>query len=273
MLYLNMLLNQFAFRIFGFLAHRDFGKKFLLKYNIKASKEQESQYRSLGLDRSLGLMKLNTVLYELYGRTYSETNGMWSEHLILFSAISESNYKIKTILEIGTFNGETTRILSLLFPNSSIETLDLPFNEIKNDHLYKYVTKNKELIKKRDQNLISLANVKFIEMNSLELIRSQEKYDLIWVDGDHSNPVVSIDIANAIRLLKPKGLSICDDVYLATSNLGKYGRSSAAFETLDKYAKAKVIKFTLLRKRIGFFYNSPKKFVKYLAIVAEPNNH
>jgi len=68
-------------------------------------------------------------------------------------------------------------------------------------------------------------------------------------------------------------LSICDDVYLATSNLGKYGRSSAAFETLDKYAKAKVIKFTLLRKRIGFFYNSPKKFVKYLAIVSEPNNH
>jgi hypothetical protein len=138
-----MLLNQFVFRIFGLLAHRDFGKKFLLKYNNKSSTEQDSHYLSLGLDRSLGLMKLNTALYRLYGRTYSETNGMWSEHLILFSAISESNYKIKTILEIGTFNGETTRILSLLFPNSSIETLDLPFNEIKNDHLYKYVTKNK----------------------------------------------------------------------------------------------------------------------------------
>jgi hypothetical protein len=107
-----MQLNQFVFRIFGFLAHRDFGKKFLLKYNIKTSKEQESQYLSLGLDRSLGLMKLNTTLNKLYDKTYLETNGMWSEHLILFSAISESNYNIEKILEIGTFKGETTRILS-----------------------------------------------------------------------------------------------------------------------------------------------------------------
>jgi predicted O-methyltransferase YrrM len=268
-----MKLNQFVFRIFGFLAHRDFGKKFLLKYNNKSSNEQDSRYLSLGLDRQLGLVKLNAILYKLHGKKYSETKGMWSEHLVLFSAISESNYNIETILEIGTFNGETTRILSSLFPNSSIETLDLPFNEIKNDYLYKYATKNKELIKERDQNLLPLKNVKFIEMNSLELIGNQVKYDLIWVDGDHSNPMVSIDIANAIRLLKPNGLSICDDIYLATSNLGKYGRSSAAFETLDKYAKAKVIEFTLLRKRIGFFYNFPKKFSKYLAIASRSNNH
>ena len=272
MLYLNVQINQPIFRIFSFLAHRNLGKIFLLNYNNKISKQQESQYLSLGLNRSLGVIKLNKLLEDFYGKAYSETNGMWSEHLVLFSAISESNYEIKKILEIGTFSGETTRILSSLFPNSSIETIDLPFSEIKNDHLYEYITKNKKLIKERDQNLISTLNVKFIEMNSLELIDNQEKYDLIWVDGDHSNPVVSIDIANALRLLKPNGLSICDDVYLTPSNLGKHGRTSAAFETLDKYASAKIINFILIRKRIGFFYNFPKKFAKYLAVASKNNN-
>jgi predicted O-methyltransferase YrrM len=268
-----MQLNQFIFRIFGFLAHKDFGKIFLLNYNNKTGKQQDSQYANLSLSRSSGVMKLNKILENLYSKKYSEANGMWSEHLVLFSAISESNYKIDTILEIGTFNGETTLILSSLFPNSNIETLDLPFSEIKNDNLYKYATKNKKLINVRNQNLTPLINVKFIEMNSLELINKQGKYDLIWVDGDHSNPVVSIDIANAIRLLKPNGLIICDDIYLATSNRNKYGRSSAAFETLDQYAKAKVINFILLKKRLGFFYNFPKKFVKYLAIVSRSNSN
>ena len=35
----------------------------------------------------------------------------------------------------------------------------------------------------RDKKLDSLDNVKFIEMNSLNLINHNEIYDLIWIDG------------------------------------------------------------------------------------------
>ena len=33
-------------------------------------------------------------------------------------------------------------------------------------------------------------------MNSLELIHHESKYDLIWIDGDHSYPTAAIDISN-----------------------------------------------------------------------------
>lgn len=261
-----MLLNQFVFRIFGFLAHRGFGKKLLLKYNYKANKEQELQYRNLGLDRPLGLMKVNTFLKELYGKTYSETNGMWSEHLILFSAISQSNFKIETILEIGTFNGETAKILSLLFPNSKIETYDLPISEMVQHQIYNYATKNQQLMKERDLNLKNLSNVKFIEKNSLELLNNQAKYDLIWVDGAHGYPMATIDIANAIRLLSNTGIAICDDVYLKSKRLDKFYRSTASIETLEEFNKSGLILFKLVLKRLGYFFNSPKKHQKFLAI-------
>jgi predicted O-methyltransferase YrrM len=261
-----MLLNQFVFRIFGFLSHRDFGNKFLLKYNIKASKEQESQYISLGLDRSLGLMKLNTTLYKLYGKTYSETNGMWSEHLILFSAISESSYKIETILEIGTFNGETTRILSHLFPLAAIETYDLPLSDIEKDKKYKYAVKNKQIIKERQSNFKDLQNVQFIENNSILITQTRKKYDLVWLDGDHSYPVVTIDIFNSIKQISKKGLVICDDVYVSSVQADKSGRSSASFETLTVLNKVNLISYVLIQKRLGFFYNYPKSYKKYLGI-------
>ena len=266
-----MLLNQFVFRIFGFLAHRDFGKKFLLKYNNKASREQDSQYLSLGLDRSLGLMKLDTALYKLYGKTYSETDGMWSEHLILFSALSQSNFKIETILEIGTFNGETTKILSILFHNSKIETYDLPISEMMQDQIYNYATKNQKLINERDLNLKNLNNVKFIEKNSLELLNNQTKYDLIWVDGAHGYPMATIDITNAIRLLSNTGLAICDDVYLKSKIIDKFYRSTASIETLEEFNKSGLILFKLVLKRLGYFFNNPKKYQKFLAIFWKTN--
>jgi len=261
-----MQLNQFVFRIFGFLAHRDFGKKFLLKYNIKTSKEQESQYLSLGLDRSLGLMKLNTTLNKLYDKTYLETNGMWSEHLILFSAISESNYNIEKILEIGTFKGETTRILSHLFPLATIETYDLPLLDIGKDKKYEYAFKNKKITKERQSNFKDLQNVQFIENNSILLMQTQKKYDLVWLDGDHSYPVVTIDIFNSIKHISKKGLVICDDVYVSSVQADKSGRSSASFETLRVLNKVNLINYVLIQKRLGFFFNHPKSYQKYLGI-------
>ena len=40
-------------------------------------------------------------------------------------------------------------------------------------------------------------------------------FDLIWVDGSHMDPVVSVDIANAIRLISKNGHIIVDDVFKA----------------------------------------------------------
>lgn len=259
-------------RLFGFLAYHNFGNHYFSKAQVNLIKDQEVRFRKLGLNRDKGIVKLNYVLSKIYGKPYSERNGMWSEHLILFASISESTYKISNILEIGTFNGETARILSELFPHSEITTIDLMFEEILETKMYKYETNEKKLINSRIRNLESLPNVKFIEMNSLNLIEFTDSFDLIWIDGDHDYPIASIDIANAVRLLSPNGIGICDDVYAKDTKANIGGRSIASLQTLMAMSKSKLIEYTLFQKRVGFYFNFPSINKKYLGLIRKNNN-
>ena len=57
---------------------------------------------------------------------------------------------------------------------------------------------------------INHENVKFIEMDSIHLIRdySNEKFDLIWIDGDHLDPQATIDIYSSFNLLKKERINV-----------------------------------------------------------------
>ena len=263
-----MLLEKFLLQFIGFLSHNSFANQLFKNFENRQKVKQNAIFSSLGLDRSLALVKLNKVLEELYGITFNEKNGMWSEHLVLFAAFSEGRSDVHEILEIGTFNGETAKILSRLFPNSLITTIDLPSSELSKSKIYGYETKNDIIISKREKNLKLASNVNFKEMNSLELIHHESKYDLIWIDGDHSYPTAAIDISNAVRLLTKNGIALCDDVYLNTKSRGNNGRSVSTFETLSKFHSAKLIHYKLVNKRLGFFFNNPKFSRKFLGVVS-----
>ena len=56
---------------------------------------QNSQMKQIGLIREDGLAKLNDVLNDVMSKSYNEDDGMFSEHLILISAISVSRANIK----------------------------------------------------------------------------------------------------------------------------------------------------------------------------------
>jgi predicted O-methyltransferase YrrM len=116
-------------------------------------------------------------------------------------------------------------------------------------------------------NLRSLPNVTFLEKNSLGLIDFHDKFDLIWIDGEHSYPIAAIDISNSIRLLSPTGAAICDDVYLKARDSNKDGRSTASIDSLESFSRAKLIDFNLLHKRVGFFFNFPSRNKKYLGYI------
>ena len=254
-------------KIFGYLAFHNFGNRLFLKYEKSLLDEQNIAFLNLGLDRDKGLRKLNSILEDIYDVSYSEKRGMWSEHLLVFAAIATSDRVVSNILEIGTFNGETARILSALFPSSQILTIDLPFFEIKKTKMYEYETKNSQLIFKRNENLKLLPSVKFLEKNSLTLMNTATGFDLIWIDGDHSYPVAAIDIANAVRMLNPNGVGICDDVYLVAKEGQMDGRSKASIETLKSLNSAGLISYSLIHKRIGGYYNFPAFNKKYLGII------
>ena len=60
-----------------------------IKYNSKEVKDKQIQcYLESGLDRDRGLKKLNYNLDNLNFQTYDESNEMYSEHLIIFTAIA-----------------------------------------------------------------------------------------------------------------------------------------------------------------------------------------
>ena len=117
-----------------------------------------------------------------------------------------------------------------------------------------------------------MPNVKFIEMNSLNLIEFTDSFDLIWIDGDHDYPIASIDIANAVRLLSPNGIGICDDVYTKDTKANIDGRSIASLQTLMAMSKSKLIEYTLFQKRVGFYFNFPSINKKYLGLIRKNNN-
>jgi predicted O-methyltransferase YrrM len=96
------------------------------KWSESNTSKQIEMFTKNSLDRMSALKKLNDVTQNLFELDYSENRGMWSEHLVIFSALSlNEEIDISSILEIGTFKGETTLILSELFPKANITSIDL----------------------------------------------------------------------------------------------------------------------------------------------------
>lgn len=217
-----------------------------------------------GLDRILALKKLNEFTQRLFGLEYNENRGMWSEHLVIFSALSLcKDINIRSILEIGTFKGETTLILSELFPDARIMTIDLKQEKLKNIKEYSYATNNpeKDFIKLRNKLITQKKNINFIEMDSLNLFNSNEIFDLVWIDGAHGFPFVAIDITNSLRMTSENGIILCDDVFLTSKKQNMMTESTATWITLQKYQEQSNIKVHLFLKRIS------QKNNKYIALV------
>jgi predicted O-methyltransferase YrrM len=235
-----------------------------------ARKEQDGFFAEWGLSRSDGLSAVEQALAR-----YPQLSGsMQSEHYVLFGAISRAK-KPKRILEIGTFDGRGAGMLAALFPNAHIDTMDLPDDDPMFKDSYKRTDDavRTAFIKKRNALLALFGNVSFEQLNSVSLSFAQrEKYDLIWVDGDHGYPTVVIDILNAVRLLNPGGLVLCDDVTKTEVN-SLHGRNSmysstGAFQTLNALAGVGIARFGLIYKRLNATANSDPRRRKYIAISA-----
>lgn len=217
---------------------------------------QNNLFKSYGLDREASIPILNQILSEYFSTSYDESYGMFSEHLLLLSAISATNHKIENILEIGTYDAKTTLILSKLFPSSIITTFDLPTTS--EDFINSYNRKNNlEFVKNRSNNLAQIKKVVFKELHSVNLVNLDEKFDLIWIDGSHSYPVVAMDIINAFRLANFGAYVLIDDVFkrIRGSKKNIY-ESIGAYESCEALKDASLIDhYTLFNKRLSGIYN------------------
>jgi len=241
----------------------EYVKKFP-RYKINTF-DQDQIFDEIGLSRSDGLTKLNNILTQYFDENFDEKNGMYSEHLVMLSSISCINKPIKNILEIGTFDGKTALILSKLFEDANILTVDLPATDVDFESTYNRHNLLQDFVENRNKNLAN-KRIKFLEVNSVALANFEEKFDLILIDGAHGYPVVSMDIINSYRLCSENGYVLVDDVWRSVDYSDKFYKSIAAHESLMTLKSSKLINdFYLIPKRLGEEFNLPwaKKYVGF----------
>ena len=235
------------------------------KYKIEAvESDQNKRFFKSNLSRDEGLKKLKKIKenYKFLKREMS------SEHEVLFSSISLiSEIKIQNILEIGTFDGANAFLLSRIFENSRIETIDLKSSESDFKNTYKRNDSAEKFTNLRDNLLSKVDNIKFTELNSVKLTLSDKKYDLIWIDGAHGYPVCCIDIVNSVKLLNKNGYIIVDDILTENDENDKMYDSIAGFETLKQLEKNNIISLDFFYKRLDAGSNADPKKTSYIALV------
>ena len=250
-------------------------KNILIFFSIRSYKKeyfenkQKNLFKEINLNRDYGL----EIVKKLKNKFTFLNRSMSSEHEVVFASLSQ-NFKPNKILEIGTHDANNVFLLSQIFKDSSIVTIDLPSDHPDFRNFYGRKNNVQNFITERDNKLNNLDNVKFIEMNSLNLINHKENYDLIWVDGAHGYPVGSIDIINSIKILNSNGIILCDDIWKDNEN--KFERlydSNAYFQTIEALEKEKILSVKFLYKRLDAKSNSLDKFRKYLAFIQNVKIH
>ena len=233
-------------------------------------KEQNDIFKYFGLNREEGIKNLILLKKNLNFNLINSS--MSSEHEVFFSSLSLSkNKSITDILEIGTYDGFNALLLSDLFPNSNIDTIDLPENDDDFINFYSRKDKVDDFVQYRNIILSKNKNINFFPLNSLKLLNHKKKYDLIWIDGAHGYPMVCIDIINSLHLLKENGLILCDDIFLKLNqiNSDKMYHSIASYETLNELKKQNLIDFRLIYKKLNFKRNFIENKRKFIAIVSK----
>jgi predicted O-methyltransferase YrrM len=237
-------------------------------YNLSFyEKKQNYLFNKLNLDRLEGLKKIKQIKEKF---TFLN-NIMSSEHEIIFSSLSVANNNINNILEIGTHNGKNAFLLSKLFPLANIATIDIEEHnqDFKNYYNRQKLDEKDIFVKNRNEILKKSKNIFFEEKDSTKLILNSNKYDLIWIDGAHGYPMVTIDIINSVKLIKFDGVILCDDIWiLKPDNQDSMYNSIAAYETFNILKNNNIILFNLLYKRLDKINNSnPKrKFVAFVKL-------
>jgi len=234
-------------------------KDFLLKisyFNEKDIKQNENFFNQNNFD--ISKIKKSLINNKL---NYYDRNLSWHYHL--FAGLSQMFFKIK-ILEIGTYDGSFANFLSKIFKDSKIFTCDLPLTD--QNYLNYYNRSNKyifdKILRKRKKNL-DQRNITFLEINSNNILKyfPIDKFDLIWIDGDHLNPQVSNDILNCLRLLKKGCIMCCDDI-LMSAYKSKYV-SMDSYKTLRNLENNKKITNSFIIKRVSHTNIMLKKFISY----------
>ena len=244
-------------------------KNFIKNKNYDLSGDldyNENLFKLFKFDIEKIKLQLNSLNFQYYKPGQS-----WHYHLFVGLKQYFGNTKIN-ILEIGTFKGDFSNFISKVFSESQITTIDLDEGDYQFIKTYGRDDKERldKFLKLRNKNL-NMNNINFIKLNSLNIKRyfKEKKFDLIWIDGDHLNPQVTIDIINSLDLLDNDGVICTDDVIVDNKSFKYRLVSNEGYLTLKHLEDNGIIKNYYLIKSIHK-NNAFRK--KYISISTFKNN-
>lgn len=248
------------------------GKLAVVSYDLAAAQaEEREKFISAGLDPVAGRERLDSILLETAGRRFDHLSGTDSVHWLLCACLSLTDWGkgVRDILEIGTFRGKTTLIMSKLFSEARIVTVDLPESDpilgttyrrddtaILSDHL-----------ERRAANM-QASSATLVEANSFFLPqRAPGPYDLIWVDGGHLYPEIAWDLCNAYHCCRPGGIVMCDDVFMhPEGGDGNYGNVDA-FRVIEYIAMRAPLAVRYFLKRENPAWSADARQRKHVGVL------
>lgn len=226
-----------------------------------------------GLDAAAGRAVLDAVLQTLRGRPFDFERD--SVHWLLFACLRPALGDAPRILEIGTFDGGFTRILSALYPGGEIITVDLPESDpiLRSTYRRDDDAAFRAFTATRDAH-IGQPNVRFLQFNSAFLLdHLQGPFDAIWVDGGHLYPEVAWDIVAARHLVREGGYVLCDDVIPDAAGTRTAYVSPDSHEVLKYLCERSGEPLHLFLKRCSFKHAgipARRKFVALLQRAGSP---
>jgi len=236
-------------------------------YDLKKDlKYNEDVFNKLNINTN----KIKEILKENKLNYYSQ-NLSWHFHTFcgLKQYFANNSVEVKNILEIGTYDGNFTNFISDIFNKTKITSIDL--SEEDNQFINSYRRQEKEFLKKflekRSKNT-NKKNIEFIKLNSINILNRfiDKKFEIIWIDGDHHNPQVTIDIINSLSLLSENGI-ICVDDIIKDKNFRTKKVSGESYETLTLLEKNKIINNQYVIKRVNKNNFFVKKFISISKII------
>ena len=184
-------------------------------------------------------VSLNEARNKLKGISEYAYNLKGLLHHLYFAMASLTIKDVKNVLEIGTGLGETTAVLSGLFPDATIYTIDLPGKDIDYLNSWRSLKKKKNAMQRFKEN-INKKNIKFIPENSFFLpsLELPGMFEIIWIDGGHDFPAVAWDIMFAYSHLQHGGFMFMHDYSIEPM---QYTRVKNVLEYISTRIKEKIL--------------------------------
>ena len=153
-------------------------------------------------------LKIDKEIYQNFKSV--DITKKWFTNNLYFLSKNLSTLKVKNLLEIGSYEGRSAIFFADIFSGTKISCVDTwsGSDEHKNIN-FKSIEDN------FDQNIKLLKDnqllTKFKMTSDNFFTQNNEKFDFVYVDGDHSKDQVLKDLQNSWSVLNNNGFLLVDD--------------------------------------------------------------